>query len=87
MPALPARAVTLPPSMVGSIAVLAVGTGLEWLARRLASNAARAAERALTTREARPPAAIRPRSIQVSDSNAAVTVDEMVYVRKVQVRR
>ncbi|HWO74059.1 MAG TPA: hypothetical protein VNN21_10940, partial [Dehalococcoidia bacterium] len=44
---LPTIRKAIPPSLVGSVAVLAVGTGLEWLARRLASSAARAAGRAL----------------------------------------
>ena len=71
----------LPPSLVGSVAVLAVGTGLEWLARRMAGNAARAAGRALVSSERAPPPA--PRQAQAP----AVTIDEIVYVRKVQVRR
>lgn len=71
----------LPPSLIGSVAVLAVGTGLEWLARRMAGNAARAAGRALVSSErAKPPA---PLQAQPPD----VTIDEVVYVRKVQVRR
>jgi hypothetical protein len=86
MPALPARAVTLPPSMVGSIAVLALGTGIEWLARRLASNAARAAERALTSRDSQPMEARTQRSA-APERNADVKVDEMIYVRKVWIRR
>ena len=72
--------------MVGSIAVLALGTGLEWLARRLAANAARAAERALISRESRP-AEVRPRSDAATVKPGDVTVDELVYVRKVQLRR
>jgi hypothetical protein len=78
---LPALRRGLPPSLVGSVAVLAVGTGIEWLARRMAGSAARAAGRALVgqdrslTPSPRPP---RPDD---------VTVDEVLYVRKVQLRR
>lgn len=77
---LPVRAPSLPPSLIGSIAVLAVGTGLEWLARRLAGSAARAAGRAVLRPE-RSPAATTPHS------NDTVTVDEVLYVRKIQLRR
>jgi len=73
---LPMRAPSLPASFVGSVAVLAVGTGLEWLARRLAGPAARAAGRALIS--------------QASGQRGGaddVTVDEVLYVRKVQLRR
>ena len=71
----------LPPSVIGSVAVLAVGTGLEWLARRMAGSAARAAGRALvSTDRPQPPVPRRTR-------DADVTIDEVVYVRKVQVRR
>lgn len=71
----------LPPSVIGSVAVLAVGTGLEWLARRMAGNAARAAGRALVTSDRPPPPAAR------AHAEPDVTIDEVVYVRKVQVRR
>ncbi len=71
----------LPPSLIGSVAVLAVGTGLEWLARRMAGNAARAAGRALVSSDRPPPPSTR--QAQSPD----VTIDEVVYVRKVQVRR
>jgi len=71
---------SLPPSLVGSVAVLAVGTGLEWLARRMVGSAARAAGRALIGDEAPPAAKPAPRRDDV-------TVDEVLYVRKVQLRR
>ena len=74
---------TLPPSLVGSVAVLALGTGLEWLARRLANNAVRAAGRAIVARDNAAPAATTKPSPPASD----VTVNEFVYVRKVQLRR
>jgi hypothetical protein len=78
---LPVRSPALPPSLVGSVAVLAVGTGLEWLARRMASSAARAAGRALIGAE-RSPTTTKSRSEPES-----VTVDEVLYIRKVQLRR
>jgi hypothetical protein len=71
----------IPTSLVGSVAVLAVGTGIEWLARRMAGSAARAAGRALVSAE-RP---LQP-ARRASDSQT-VTIDEVVYVRKVEVRR
>jgi hypothetical protein len=71
----------IPPSLVGSMAVLAVGTGIEWLARRMAGTAARAAGRALIGGERQQPPARRPQDPQT------VTIDEVVYVRKVEVRR
>jgi hypothetical protein len=74
----------IPPSLIGSIAVLAVGTGLEWLARRLAGSTARAAGRALINREAATPSKAQPAAISDEDE---VTVDEFLYVRKIQLRR
>ena len=47
----------MPPSLIGSVAVLAMGTGLEWLARRSWRSAARAAGRALVPGRSAP----RPR--------------------------
>jgi hypothetical protein len=79
---LPAVPGAIPPSLIGSIAVLAVGTGLEWLARRIAGSTARAAGRALINREAATPN--KPQPAAVSDD---VTVDEFLYVRKIQLRR
>jgi hypothetical protein len=70
----------LPPSLVGSVAVLAVGTGLEWLARRMVGQAARAAGRALIGADNPEPPKPAPRTDNV-------TVDEFLYVRKVQLRR
>jgi hypothetical protein len=70
----------LPPSLVGSVAVLAVGTGLEWLARRMVGSAARAAGRALIGADEAPVPKPAPRTDHV-------TVDEVLYVRKVQLRR
>jgi hypothetical protein len=79
LPARTGRAI--PPSLVGSVAVLAVGTGIEWLARRMAGTAARAAGRALVGGDRPlPPVQRRPEA-------ASVTIDEVVYVRKVEVRR
>ena len=78
---LPAVRRTLPPSLVGSVAVLAVGTGIEWLARRMAGSAARAAGRALIGQD-RSVTAAKP-----APRPEDVTVDEVLYVRKVQLRR
>lgn len=78
---LPAVRRALPPSLVGSVAVLAVGTGLEWLARRMAGSAARAAGRALVGPER---SVIQPEARPQSQD---VTIDEVLYVRKVQLRR
>jgi hypothetical protein len=80
-PALPVESRGIPPSLIGSVAVLAIGTGLEWLARRLAGNAARgaanAAGRALIKRDQ--PSAAR--------DSSAVVVKEVLYVRQTQLRR
>ena len=70
----------IPPSLVGSVAVLALGTGLEWLARRLAGSAARAAGRALAGERPLP-------AKRVSSPPDSIAVDEVLYVRKVQLRR
>jgi hypothetical protein len=74
----------LAPSRVGSVAVLAAGTALEWLARRLAGGAARgasrAAGRALTRRES-------PAVPAAPKDDPAVTVREFLYVREVDLRR
>jgi hypothetical protein len=74
------RSRAVPPSIVGSVAVLALGTGAEWLARRLAGSATRAVARKMlgsgnTPAKAQPPA------------TTDVTVDEVLYVRKVSLRR
>jgi hypothetical protein len=84
-PNLPIRTNALPQPLVRSVAVLAVGTGLEWLARRFAGTAARAAGRALIGLD-------RPASSQTSLSKAQqlpseAVIDEVLYVRKVQLRR
>jgi hypothetical protein len=71
----------LPPSLVGSVALLAVGTGLEWLARRFANNALQAAGRAIVAREN------PPRKTVSEQPRNDVTVNEFLYVRKVQLRR
>ncbi len=75
----PSRSSALAPSLVSSVAVLALGTGLEWVARRLMGTAARKAGRALVSGgESRPV----PREQTTDD-----TIDELVYVRKIQLRR
>src|SRR5690606_18771903 len=76
----------LPASLVGSLALLAVGTGLESLPRRRAGTAARRAGRAagpaLPTPEERPQPPARR-----TNETSSVTIDEVIYVRKVEVRR
>jgi hypothetical protein len=72
----------LPPSLVGSVAVLALGTGAEWLARRLAGTATRAvARKMLGSSPSQVPAKAQP------SAPTDVTVDEVLYVRKVSLRR
>jgi hypothetical protein len=72
----------LPPSIVGSVALLALGTGAEWLARRLASTAVRSATKAVLGRNL--PANTRKSALTTPKD---VTVDEVLYIRKVQLRR
>ncbi|HLF71529.1 MAG TPA: hypothetical protein VI759_05195 [Dehalococcoidia bacterium] len=83
-PAPPSRQVSIPPSLIGSVAVLAVGTGIEWLTRRFAGSmtraAARTAGRALIGGSDRAVA----RSEELPKT---MTVDEVLYVRKIQLRR
>jgi hypothetical protein len=88
----PARAVVrrtpgLPPSLVSSVAVLAVGTGLEWLARRLVSTAARSAGRALAGEGDIRPQPTTPPPAPKQEAPLTATIDEIVVVRKVQLRR
>ena len=78
---LPARSSAVPASLVGSVAVLALGTGLEWLTRRLAGSAARAAGRALIGQDRHPVPSAKPRS-----DKPDVSVDEIIYVHKVELR-
>ncbi len=73
----------LPASFVGSMAVLAVGTGLEWAARRIVPSAAKAAGRAMIGQE-RVPATHGKKDGKSADN---ISVDEVLYVRKVQIRR
>lgn len=83
-PELPAVVRSVPPSLIGSVAVLALGTGLEWAARRLSSGmakgAARAAGRALISRAGGgQPAA--------EATTPTTFVEEFLYIRQVEVRR
>jgi len=81
---LPAEVRTIPPSLIGSVAVLALGTGLEWAARRLASgaakSAARAAGRALLSRGT-------TSNQQVDNNAAARIVEEVLYIRQVRIQQ
>jgi hypothetical protein len=77
---LPQRSRALPSSLVGSVAVLALGTGLEWVARRLMGSAARAAGRSLVTGG-------RDQNPTQRQPQGEATIDELIYVRKVQLRR
>jgi hypothetical protein len=74
--------VPIPPAVIRGAAMLALGTGVEWMMRRMAGNAVRAAGRSLIPGGNNAPAkqlsAAGPRE---------VTVDEVLYVRKVQLRR
>ena len=82
----PEQSNAIAPTLLGSMVVLAAGTGLEWLARRLAGNAGRAAARALVGTQkpgARKSTAVRP----TTPNSDEVSVDEFVYIRKVQLRR
>jgi hypothetical protein len=63
------------------MAVLALSTGEEWILRRAAGNAAKAAGRSLL------PGSSRPAKQLGSSEPRQVTVDEVLYVRKVQLRR
>ncbi len=49
-----ARPVSIPPSVMRGVAILALSTGAEWLRRRLAGNAASAAGRSLVPVSVRP---------------------------------
>jgi len=74
---------TISRSIVRSVAVLAFGTGLELVTRRLMGSAAKSAGRALTN-------GVLPRpSRNAAKSEAAdeVTINELVYIRKISLRR
>ena len=78
------RSRALPRSLVGSVAVLALGTGLEWAARRVMGSAAKAAGRALVSRG---DGSSVPRETQSLPSPTETTIEELIYLRKVAVRR
>ena len=78
------RSSAIPPTLVGSVAVLALGTGAEWLARRLAGSATRAVAKAVLGGGRNLPTT--PSKAQPS-APRDVTVDEILYVRKVSLRR
>jgi hypothetical protein len=73
----------IPPSLVGSVAVLTLGTTAEWLARRLAGSATRAVARKVLGGET--PSQLPAKTQQTLPRD--VTVDEVLYVRKVQLKR
>jgi hypothetical protein len=81
---LPAEVRTIPPSLIGSVAVLALGTGLEWAARRLATgaakSAARAAGRALLSRGT-------ASQTQAHNDAAVRIVEEVLYIRQVRIQQ
>jgi hypothetical protein len=85
---LPARTQSIPPSLVGSVVVLAAGTGIEWLARRFGGAAARTAARAATRAAGRAliGGSQRP-AAQQARPPAKTIVDELIYVRKIELRR
>jgi hypothetical protein len=79
---LPAPRRAVPPSVVNGVALLALGTGLEWLARRMAAGAAGAVTRAV----------IGPGRAKAAPREAApprddVAVDEFLFVRQVRLKR
>jgi hypothetical protein len=84
---LPAESRGVPPSLVGSVALLALGTGLEWLARRAAGGAARTAARAagkaITKRDQ---TSSRAAVKADPETPAAMRIDEVVYIRQVHIR-
>jgi hypothetical protein len=63
------------------MAVLALSTGVEWVLRRAAGNAVKAAGRSLVPGSSTPSGQLKAREPR------EVTVDEILYVRKVQLRR
>ena len=79
---LPAVRGSLPPTVLRGLAALAIGTGLEWAARRLASNATRGITRALIQREPTK----KPKASNGGSADA-VAIDEVVYIRQVHLRR
>jgi hypothetical protein len=69
------------------VALLAVGTGLEWLTRRFGGVAARTAARA-AGRAATRALIGSPQQAPARTSRASETViDEFIYVRKVELRQ
>lgn len=83
-PAVPAPrpvTVSIPPSVVRGVAVLALGTGVEWMLRRVAGNAVKVAGRSLL------PGASASSAKQLQQAPRDLTINEILYVRKVQLRR
>ena len=78
---MPTVTVPIPPAVIRGAAMLALGTGVEWMLRRMAGNAARAAGRSLVPGGGSVPAK------HLNAGPREATVDEVLYVRKVQLRR
>jgi hypothetical protein len=85
-PHLPAETRAIPPALLGSVAALAAGTALEWLARRLASNAAKGVAKAAGRALPKSAPDQRVRS-PVPRDDGAVVVREFFYMRRVDLRR
>jgi hypothetical protein len=84
---LPAETRAIPPALVGSVAALAAGTALEWLARRLASNAAKGVAKAAGRALTRSATGQQVRAPVAQDDGGAVVVREFFYLRRVDLRR
>jgi hypothetical protein len=72
LPAVRRRNRTIPLPLVGSMAVLALGTTAEWAARRLAGSATRALARGVLAGNSKTPTKAQPPATQ------DVTVDEII---------
>ena len=82
---LPAEVRSIPPSLVGSVAVLALGTGLEWAARRLGAGALRGAARA--TGRALLNKGLQSQTRTAAEPDPAFRVDELLYIRRTRFER
>jgi hypothetical protein len=77
----------VPASLVGSVAVLALGTSLEWIARKFggaaAKGAAKGAARAIVSQALSPAKQTSPPPAPLEPD----AVDELVYIRRTRIRR